>query len=804
MIEALIPDQLRKTYAADYFKGISETLPDHRMAVIGQKRVRKALYLGLKNRSRGFNVYISAHRGKEKWEALRPFLEKLAENGSTPKDWCYVNNFEDSYRPVKLELPQGMAMKFKKDIRNFINQVKQTLEKVFQGEEFRRQQNALQQKINEQQKQVFAELNEKAKKEGFMIQQQGPQVFAVPMKDGEQMSEQDFHQLDSEEQEEIMEKQQELQQLIQETIRRNKEFENQANEQLAELERETALSVMEDLIKELREKYAELPKIKDFLDDLKEDILDNLSLFLQDEEPEGQNVMAQLQQMQQESLEQRYDVNVLVDNGDLDGVPVVVEFNPTYDNLFGKIEREPVMGTLTTNFSLLRPGALHRANGGYLILPVKELLMAPLSWENFKRALRARKIQIEDLSQKQGFVSVKSLKPEPIDLDVQVLLLGPPQLFSLLNQIDEDFQTLFKLKADFDPVIDATEDQVKEVGSLLQTVAQRESLSHVSPPAISKLIEYGHREAAHHEKISAEFELLSDIMREADFYAAEDSSDEIRAEDIQKAIREKKFRSDLMHEKIKELIDAGSLFIDVEGEKAGQINGLSVIQTGDIIFGRPNRITASVGVGKEGIIDIEREAKLGGPVHTKGVMILSGFLNDKFGRDKPLSLSLRLVFEQSYNGVDGDSASSAELYTILSRLSGLSLRQGLAVTGSINQKGEIQPVGGINEKIEGFFEVCKQKGLTGDQGVLIPASNMVNLMLKEEVVEAAADKKFSIWPVETIDEGIELLTGVKAGKGSWDEEKGVQEFEADSVFGKADRRLRQMAEKWKALGVVED
>ncbi len=805
MIERLNPEQLRKTYPADRFQDISESIPEHQMAIIGQKRVKKALHFGLNNRAMGFNIFISVHQGKEKWDSLRPFLEKLAREVSPPADWCYVNNFDDSYKPIAIELPAGKGKELKRDVKNFINQLKRRLTKAFESEEFQQQQNTIQQQLNQGQQEMFAKLNEEAQKEGFVIQRTGSQIVAVPVKDGEPMTDEDFRQLSEEEKQEILKKQREFQQRIQEAIRQSQDMQKKINEEVAELEREIALSVIEGMLEDLKGKYEDIPAIPKYLDNMKEDMLDNLELLLQEEGQQGQNPMAaQMQQMQKQSVESRYQVNVLVDNSETEGAPIVVELNPTYKNLFGKIERESVMGTLVTDYTLLRAGALHKANCGYLIIPVKELLLAPFAYENLKRALRQSEVEIEELTEKQGFISAKSLKPEPIDLDVQIILVGTPEIYQLLYRLDEDFKALFKVKADFDPVIEASEENLQEVASLLQTTSKKESMLNVNPSAIGGLIEYGHRVAGHREKISAHFEELSDVLREANFYASGDSASEVTAEHIRQATEEKKYRSDLLHEKIKELIESNILFIDVEGAKAGQINGLSVLDTGDIMFGRPNRITASVSVGKGNIIDIEREAKLGGPVHTKGVMILSGFLFDKFGKDKPLSLAVRLVFEQSYGGVDGDSASSAELYTILSRLSGLPLKQGIAVTGAVNQKGEVQAVGGINEKIEGFFEVCKQKGLSGEQGVLIPASNTINLMLKEEVVEAVENDQFHIWPVRTIEEGIEHLTGTKAGATHWDEATATLEFEEDSVYAHVNEYLERMAESWKGYSASQE
>jgi lon-related putative ATP-dependent protease len=602
--------------------------------------------------------------------------------------------------------------------------------------------------------------------------------------------------MSKEERSEILAKQRAFQDLLRATMRQSRELEKEANQQLLKLEQQAALYAIEDLFQELMEFYQNIEEVPEYLEDMKNDILDNLSLFLQKEE-ETSNVGIRLQRS---SLYQRYEVNVLVDNSKLEKAPIIVELNPSFHNLFGKIERESIMGTLVTNFTLIRSGALHEANGGFLILPLTELLREPFSWDSLKRALRNRCIEIEDPTEKLGFISAKSLKPEPIPLDMQVILIGQQHLFYLLHQFDNDFHDLFKVKADFDVVMPATEENITDLCRFVNSLHESEKILPVEKTALTKIIEHGHRLAEHQEKLTTQLDEITDTLREANYYAEMESAENITAGHITKAILEKHYRSDLIYEKVKELIEREIIIIDVEGQKTGQVNGLAVLDLGDTAFGRPNRITASVSVGLQGIIDIEREVELGDPVHSKGVMILSGFLFEKFGKDKPINLSARLVFEQNYSGIAGDSASSAEVYAILSALSGLPLKQGIAVTGSVNQKGQIQAVGGINQKIEGFFEVCRQKGLTGAQGVLLPASNAVHLMLKEEVVEAVAQDKFHLWAVDSVDEGIEILTGVKAGATEWVEKEGKLKFEKESVYDRVNQRLLQLSKAWKAYG----
>ena len=488
-------------------------------------------------------------------------------------------------------------------------------------------------------------------------------------------------------------------------------------------------------------------------------------------------------------------MNILVDHSKDDGAPVILERNPTYSNLFGRIEQEARFGALTTDFTLIRGGSIHRANGGYLVLPVEELLRNPLSWDSLKRSLEDKEVVIEDVGEKLGFAITKNLRPEPIPLDVKVILIGKPDVYQLLLAYDEEFNELFKVKADFDAQMPRTDENISNYVAFVSKLCEKEKLHHLDCSALARLVEHGSRLVDDQEKLSTHFGEIADVIREASYYAEKEKSQYVTAVYIRKAIEERFYRSSLIRERIQEMICRGIIKIDVMGNQVGQVNGLSVVGFGDIAFGQPSRITVSIGLGKDGLIDIERESEMGGPIHTKGVLILSGYLAEKYTQDKPLSLSARLVFEQNYSGVEGDSASSTELYAILSALSGLPINQGIAVTGSVNQKGEVQAIGGVNEKIEGFFEICHEKGLTGDQGVLIPESNVMNLMLKEKVVEAVSDGKFHIWPINHIDQGIEVLTGVKAG---FRQEDGS--FEVGSINAMVDQRLKDMAEKMEEFG----
>jgi lon-related putative ATP-dependent protease len=599
------------------------------------------------------------------------------------------------------------------------------------------------------------------------------------------------------EKEEISKKQQEMQGFLETSIRQGKSQDKKAHEAIQELDQRVMLYTISPHIQDLIEKYHEVPEVVDFLQRVQDDIIQNRSRFKSD--PSEQAEPPSPMQEPREVFLKRYQVNVLVDNSKLSGAPVVLETNPTHSNLCGRIEQEARFGALTTDFTLIRKGCLHQANGGYLVLPVVDLLRNPLAWETLKRALENHEIAIEDVGEKLGLISTKSLRPEPIPLDVKVILIGSPDIYQLLMQFDEKFNELFKVKADFDSQIDWNESNLSDYGAFAHKVCKSENLLPMDGSGLARLVEHGARLAGRQQKLTTRFGEVADVIREAGYYAVQEAAPAITAKHVLTAIEERYYRSSLIQERIQELIVQGVLKIDVTGEQVGQVNGLSVFELGGIAFGQPNRITASISLGRGGVIDIEREAKLGGPIHTKGVLILSGYLAEKFAQERPLSLSARLVFEQNYAGVEGDSASSTELYALLSAIADLPIKQGIAVTGSVNQKGQVQAIGGVNEKIEGFFEVCKALGLTGEQGVIIPASNAENLMLKESVVAEVQEGKFHLWSIDAIDEGIEILTGVKAGRRS--PEGG---FEEGGVFARVDARLQELAERLAKFGKEEE
>jgi lon-related putative ATP-dependent protease len=765
--------------------------------IVGQERAVRALKFGLGIRDVGFNIYVSGRPGTGRTTAIRFYLEEIARQLPAPDDWCYINQFQDAYHPNALRLPAGKAVEFQKDMENLAREASQDIRAAFESEQYSGQKEGTLKSFQQQKQTILENINELANREGFLLQATPVGVVTIPMRDGKPLEESEFITLKQPEKEAILAKQQEVQTALEAALRQAKALDKEAVNAMQKLDREVALYTLSHPVSELVEKYKDLPEVVHFIEQVRDDMADNLAQFRPEGEEEEPGVPEAFKTARK-SPQKKYSVNVLVDNSKLKGAPVVVETNPTYPNLFGKIEQEAQFGALVTDFTLIRQGVLHKANGGYLVLPVKELLSNPFAWESLKRALVNREIAIEDATEKLGFAT-KSLRPEAIPLNVKVILIGTPDIYPLLLEYDEQFNELFKVKADFDTSMSRTDEHAWEYASFVCTVCKTEGLKHLDSPALARIVEHGSRLVEDQTKLTTHFGELADVIREASYYATLENAELTTASHIRKAIEERYYRSSLVQERIREMIQRGVIKIEVSGEKVGQVNGLSVIQYGDVMFGQPNRITVSASMGKEGVVDIEREAKLGGPIHTKGVMILSGFLAEKFAQNKPLSLAARLVFEQSYSGVEGDSASSTELYALLSALSEAPVRQNLAVTGSVNQKGEVQAIGGVNEKIEGFFEVCQTIGLTGEQGVLIPESNVTNLMLKEEVVEAVRQGKFHIYPVRRIEEGIEILTGMPAGK-----RLEVGGFEAGSVFARVDERLKELAEKMAGFGRREN
>jgi len=738
-------------------------------------------------KEKGFNIYLAGIPGTGRTTALKRYLTEFAAKKPLPSDWCYVNNFQNPVEPNALQLPAGKAVQFQQDMEQTINTAIEDMRTAFESEEYTSHKTDLINNIQTQKQEIFTKLGQRAQSENFVLQPTPMGLLTVPTRAGRPISEQEFLHLSEEEKNEINQKQQRLKTSLETETRAAKKLDQELRAQLEKLDVEVARYAIQHHFAELKEKYQDLEEIPEHIEHVREDILVNVKEFIKSDNgeqplPFGRGQAGQLPT-------QKYAVNTLVDNSVLDGAPVVLEMNPTHNNLIGRVEREFSFGALVTDFTLIHPGCLHRANGGYLVLPVEDILRNPFAWDTLKRALANKEIVIEDMGERIGFLT-KSLRPEPIPLDVKVILIGEPILYRLLLRYDEQFTELFKVKADFDIQMSRTDEHIQEYISFVCTLCSSENLRHLDQSALARIIEHASRMSNDQEKLSTRFGEMSDVIREANYYASQEEVQYVTETHVGRAIEERFYRSSLIRDRIQEMITRDQIKIDVTGEKVGQVNGLSVLNLGDISFGQPNRITASMSLGRDGVIDIEREAEMSGPIHTMGVLILSGYLAEKFVQEKPLSLSARLVFEQSYSGVEGDSASSTELYALLSSLSGLPIKQGIAVTGSVNQKGELQVIGGVNEKIDGFFEVCVAKGLTGEQGVLIPEGNTTNLMLKKPVVDAVQEGKFHIWAIRSVDEGIEILTGVKAGERQED-----GSFEPDTVNARVDAKLSELAER---------
>ena len=750
-------------------------------------------------KGKGFNVYAAGPPVTGKRPAARSYLESIAKTRPTPPDWCYVNNFQNPYEPKALKLPAGKAKIFQKDLKNLIDQVKRAVPAALQSEEFAARTNSITKKSVEERDRILNELNNEAKRYSYAVRMNQLGIGIVPIRAGKPVSQEEFDALAPSVKKKFEQNRDTVRNALDKAGKQVSELEAETLDQLKKLRDDTVHYAMGGLISTLTSRYQDQADVIQYLAELRDDILENTELFTQggtDQQKKDDDTPPSLTGGGlPDLLFRRYQVNVIVDNSELKGAPVIVEDNPTVTNLLGRIENEAKFGTLSTDFTLIKGGSIHKANGGFLILGAREVLTSQLSYDGLKRALQSGNITIEETGQRLGVASTKSLTPQPIPLNVKIVLAGDHQLYQALYVADPDFGLLFKVKAHFDDTIDRNDQNMKTYGRFVHTLCEKENLNHLEATAIAKVVEYGSRLAEDQTKLSTKFPEIADLVREASLYASQDESKYVKETHIKKALEEKIYRSNLLDEKTKEMIERGIILIDTSGTKTGQVNGLSVISLGDFDFGQPSRITVSVGLGREGVIDIEREAKLGGQIHTKGVLIISGYLENKYARDKPLSVSCRLVFEQSYGGVDGDSASSTELYAILSALSDLPIKQNFAVTGSVNQKGEVQAIGGVNEKIEGFYHTCKAKGLKGDEGVLIPKSNVQHLMLSEEVVDVVKQGRFHIYPVSMIDEGIEILTGVRAGA-----LKSDGNYEADTVHFKVKKRLDEMAEEITKFG----
>lgn len=761
--EPLTPDQL---YTACDPAGLDVSGGDD-MSVsdsLGQDRAMEAIQFGVGIKREGFNIFAFGAPGTGKHTLVRRHLEKAAINMPIPPDWCYVHNFDEQHKPMALELPAGRGCVLRSDMDKLIEELRAAIPAAFESEDYQARIQALQAQFSERHEAAFNELQERAKEKNIALIRTPAGLALAPTSKGEVVSPDVFRQWPDETQEKTKNDISELEKELQEILQKLPQWEREQREELRKFNQEITGHAIGHLIDELIKKYEELPDVLEYIQKVRMDLLENAEEFQISEPNDPQQMLAlAMRSGRQEPSFRRYQVNVIVDNSRLAGAPIVYEDLPTHSNVIGRIEQMAQFGALMTDFNLIKPGALHTANGGFLLIDVRKLFMQPIIWEEIKRALFSREIRIQGLTEALGFANTVTLQPEPIPLDVKIVLLGDPMTYYLLRQADADFGELFKVAADFDDQVPRNGGNTALYGRLIVDIARREDMRPLDAGAVARVIEQAARLTDDSERLTLRMSAISDLLYEADFLADRDGHDQISADDIQNAIDAQIRRADRIRQRSQEQIIRQTMLIDTEGDAVGQVNGLSVLQLGDFAFGKPTRITARVRVGRGEVIDIEREIELGGPLHSKGVLILSGFLGARFAKRQPLALAASLVFEQSYGGVDGDSASSTELYALLSALSGAPIRQSLAVTGSVNQHGQVQAIGGANEKIEGFFDICNARGLTGEQGVLIPTSNVKHLMLRKDVVDAAAAGKFHIYPVTTIDEGIELLTGIAAG-----------------------------------------
>lgn len=743
----LSPDQLK-------FSDTRELEPLDR--VVGQERAMRSLEVGLGIRAKGFNIFVSGRTGTGRTSIVTNLVKEKAKEEKVPPDWVYVFDFIQPDKPKAISLPPGTGILFSRSVESLISSCEVELRKLFSSPVYLERKNALEQKLGALKQDLLLQVQQTALNLGFFIEPTPQGILTIPVKNGKKLSPEEFNKLPEEEQKAYAENSPKIHKLLEELVLESRKIDRQFAEDLKKTEKELASSLLEPIFKKYMEPFEGQEELLAWLREVKNDLISRLRDFKEKEGQEEERGGADLS---------KYKVNLFVNRAGLKGAPVVFEPNPSFYNLMGKIEYRSAFGTWVTDQTMIKAGAINQANGGYLILPAQELLTSPFSWEALKRALRSGVARVENLSEFIGGVPTATLRPEPIPVDLKVIIIGQPRHFFLLHALDEDFPKLFKIRADFDTEFPRNEQSVADYASFLNLLTREDpDLLHFDSGAVASLVEYGSRLAGSKGKLSASFMEIADVAYEASYWAKIQSSNSVQASHVKKALEEKYFRSNLLEEKIQEMVKNRTLMIDTRGMKIGQINGLSIFSVGNYFFGKPNKITARVFLGRAGVVNIEREIALSGPIHSKGVLILAGYLGGQYAQDFPLSLSASLTFEQMYEEIDGDSASAAELFALLSALSEVPLSQEIAVTGSVNQFGEIQPVGGINQKIEGFFSVCATLGLTGNQGVIIPRGNVQNLMLKDEIVEAVKNNLFHIWAIERVEEGLEILSGIPSGE----------------------------------------
>lgn len=794
-IKSLAPEELYQHTDPGLFSfETTEEVADF-SEIIGQPRAIEAIKFGMGMDKDGYNLFALGPSGSGKRSLVIRSFEQQAKLEPIPDDWCYIYNFEQEHKPNAIRLPAGKGIEFQHDMSQFVEELRTTLSGAFDSDEYRSRRQVIEEEIQERQEKALEEIQARAKDHSLaLLRTPGGLVFA-PVKDGEVIPPEEFQKLPEEMRKSMETNVGELQTQLQKVLQMVPTWQREVRQRLSGLNQEITSIAVNGLMNELKQKYAEICEVPEYLEAVQRDIVAHASDFIVIEQSPGGETETAMPAMierirQEQSPFRRYEVNLFVDHHASQGAPVIYEDNPTYQNLIGRVEHMAQMGALVADFTLIKPGALHLANGGYLILDARKVLLQSYAWDALKRSLESRQVRLDSLGQMLGLISTISLEPEPIPLSIKIALLGDRQLYYLLSEMDPEFDELFKVQMDFDDQMSRSAENEELYGRVIGSLARKDHLRPLDRAAVARVIEHSARLTGDAQKLSVQVKNIIDLLREGDYWAGENGHEIIQASDLQKAIDAQIFRADRIRERYQDNILRETIMIATDGSQVGQVNGLSVFQMGHFSFGIPSRITARVRRGKGEVINIEREVELSGPIHSKGVLILSSFLGARYAVETPLSLSASLVFEQSYSGVEGDSASSAELYALLSALAELPINQSLAVTGSVNQHGMVQAIGGVNEKIEGYFDICKARKLTGENGVLIPAANVKNLMLKQEVIDAVSAGQFHIFPITTIDQGIEVLTGIPAGEPDED-----GKYPDDTINGRVQTRLAKLAEK---------
>ncbi len=762
--------------------------------VIGQTRAVKAIEFGLSIRNHGYNIFVSGIPGTGRTTIVKSIIKKIALNRPVPDDWCYINNFSDPDNPRAVNLPPGKGREFQHDIEKFIEFMQAEIPKVFESKEYEEQKSRIVNDVEKAKEVLFSEAVARAVELGFQLSITRTGIVKAPLLKGKPIEQQDLEKLSLEQRRDIEDREKKVDSVIRDFLAKVRQLDKETHEKLHDLNRRIVRFAMGHQLEELKEKYRVQPRILEYLANVEEDILRNLRDFL----GQPQEMPFSMEGMDKSSFLERYKVNLVVDNAETKGAPLVEEANPTYNKLVGRIERKAKFGAFYTNFTMIRSGAVLKASGGYLLLNALDLLRSPFAWDAIKRIIKRNEVSIEDVYELYGFAG-GGIKPEPIPVSLKIIMLGSPWLYHILYNYDEDFRELFKVKSDFDTQTADSSGEKMLYANFIGTIVRSDGLLPFDRGAVAGVIDHAVRLAGKKKKLSLRFSDLADLVRESSYWAQQAGSSNVLATHVDKALDEEIYRANLLDERIQELYADGTLMVDLAGAVPGQVNGLSIYEIGNFSFGKPSRITSRVFLGKTGLINIEREAKLSGRIYNKGVLILEGYLGGTYAQDQALALSASLAFEQSYGEIEGDSASAAELIALISAIAELPVKQNIAITGSINQKGEIQPIGGVNEKIEGFFAVCKNRGLTGDQGVIIPHLNVKNLMLRKDVMDSIRNGAFRIYAVKSVNDALEILLGLPAG-----ERRADGSYPAGTINFLVDSRLKAMSKKTKKEEKNED